>query len=393
MWVIIDVILLIMVGFVAWPLVLLSMEIIGAFFSKSEKPTPGATQPNLAILIPAHNEELDIAETVNSLVTQLGEGHRVLVVADNCSDKTAQIAMKAGAEVIVRNNPDNRGKGFALDFGIKHLKSNPPEVLIIVDADCVFSQGSINSLAQMVLDTGKPVQSQYLIHPQTDCDVGQQISAFAMILKNHIRLLGLKKLGAPCHLTGSGMAFPWQIIEQANLASGNIVEDMKLGVDLVSLGHGPLYCPQAHMNSKFPESDSAQQEQKTRWVHGHLQTILSFAPKLIWDCLRQRRWRDLIFALDLAIPPLSLVFFFVIIALALTGITSIFGVGLLAFGLLLSICVLFVVSLFWAWWGFGRNAVPVRSLISVPGYVFSKLTLYRRFVRHRQEDWVRTKRH
>lgn len=384
--------LLFFASFIAWPMVLLSVEIIGAIFSKSKKPNQSEAHPSVTILIPAHDEELGIVETIGSLVSQLGTGQRVLVVADNCSDETAKLAKRAGAEVIIRSDANNRGKGFALDFGIQHLKSNPPDIVIIVDADCSLSLGSITILAQAAIDSGRPAQALNLSRPNDASNVGQQISAFAMIFKNHIRLLGLKKFGAPCHLLGTGMAFPWRIIAEAELANDNIVEDMKLGIDLVKSGSGALYCPSARVDSQFPESISGQQEQKTRWVHGHLQTILTFAPNLIWDCLRRRRWRQLVFALDLAVPPLSLVLFLMIIGLFFTGGTTALGAGLPAFTLLLGICILFSTSLFLAWWRFGRDALPPKSLIGIPGYILSKIALYRRFIRHRQKDWIRTER-
>lgn len=392
MWVVTEIALIIVAGCLAWPMVLISIEIFGALFYTPIKSTPISALPNTVILIPAHNEELDIADTINCLTPQLTANRRLLVVADNCSDKTVEIAQKTSAEVIVRTDINNLGKGFALDFGIQHLRSNPPEIVIIIDADCKASSESIDILAHSVRKSGKPNQARYIIHPRENCSVGQQISAFAVILKNHIRLLGLKKLGIPCHLTGSGMAFPWDTIEQAKLASGNIVEDMKLGVDMIVAGHGTQYCPEAYVHSKFPETQEGHQEQRTRWEHGHLQTILSLAPGLLWECFRKRKWRELVFALDLAIPPLSLVFFIAIAGLIFTGTTAFIGLGLLAFKLLFGVCTIFFIGVIMAWWKFGRKTVPIKSLLGVPGYIFSKLTLYRRFIRHRQKDWVRTER-
>ncbi len=387
-----EIILLLGACFVAGPLILISVEIICAFFYKPNMPKPVENQLSLAIIIPAHNEELDIAETVSALKSQINAEQQLLVVADNCTDETAKIAQNAGAEVIVRNNVDERGKGFALDFGIQHLRSNPPDIVIIIDADCTITAGSLDVLTNMVAVSGKPVQALYLIRAHADCHVGQEISAFAMILKNHIRLLGLKLLGVPSHLTGSGMAFPWGIIKQADLASGNIVEDMKLGVDLVSTDQGSLFCPEAQVYSKFPESPSAQQEQRTRWEHGHLQTILSLVPILMWDSVRRKKWRNVVFALDLAVPPLSFLFILVITSLAITAIAAYFDIGFLAFALLGGACTLFFFSMLFAWWRFGKKALPARSLIGVPMYIFSKLTLYWRFIRQRQTSWIRTER-
>src|SRR5689334_650844 len=73
------------------------------------------------VLIPAHDEAPVIGATLHTLAPELGEHDAVLVVADNCSDRTADIAREAGALVIERTCADKRGKGFALDFGFRHL--------------------------------------------------------------------------------------------------------------------------------------------------------------------------------------------------------------------------------------------------------------------------------
>ena len=70
------------------------------------------------------------------------------MVADNCTDDTAAIARAAGAEVIERQNATLRGKGYALDAGIRHLTANPPAVVIIVDADCLVAGGTIDLLSR-----------------------------------------------------------------------------------------------------------------------------------------------------------------------------------------------------------------------------------------------------
>ena len=89
------------------------------------------------------------------------EGDRLLVVADNCSDDTAALARTAGAEVVERSNAQQRGKGYALDFGVRHLASAAPDVMIIVDADCQVGEGSIERLANCCIDSGRPTQALY----------------------------------------------------------------------------------------------------------------------------------------------------------------------------------------------------------------------------------------
>src|SRR6266446_1145420 len=115
--------------------------------------------PCMAVVVPAHNEEAIIARTVGSIVAQLPPNGRLLVVADNCTDSTAQIASQAGAEVTLRRDANRIGKGYALDQGVRMLRADPPQVVIFVDADCEVGQGSLEMLAKHCATTGRPVQA------------------------------------------------------------------------------------------------------------------------------------------------------------------------------------------------------------------------------------------
>jgi cellulose synthase/poly-beta-1,6-N-acetylglucosamine synthase-like glycosyltransferase len=118
------------------PVVVIFFQVIFAYLPRRHETNLLRDIARIAVLVPAHDEADGIASTIDSILPQLKTGDRLLVVADNCSDITARIASEKGAEVIERQDQENRGKGFALDFGIKFLARNPPEVVVVVDADC-----------------------------------------------------------------------------------------------------------------------------------------------------------------------------------------------------------------------------------------------------------------
>lgn len=392
MQILIELILILLVIIVAEPVLLFTIEVIFAFRQQPTVLPVFEATPKVAILMPAHNEEAVIGHSISSLQQQMKPDYRLIVIADNCSDKTVEIVRAAGAEVIARNDAEHKGKGFALEFGIRHLEKDPPDIVIMIDADCSFEEGAIHSLVQNVTETNRPVQALYLFNPDENSSIGQYISALAVIIKNHVRALGLRNMGVPCQLTGSGMAFPWAIIKSLKLGSDNIVEDMKMGIDLVKERHYPLFCPKARVNSKLPSSKSNQAVQRTRWEHGHLQTIVSDGLDLLLASLKKRRWKEVVFALDLIVPPLSMVVFFIVAGLALTAIAFSFGAGILPFVLMVGITILFILALFLAWWRFGKNMIPAKILIGVPGYVLSKASIYLAFIRNREKEWIRTER-
>ena len=70
-----------------------------------------------------------------------------------------------------------------------------------------------------------------------------RVREFAWRVKNWVRPLGLSSLGLPCQLMGTGMAFPWEVIADARLATGSLAEDLKLGLELAANGHPPVFCP------------------------------------------------------------------------------------------------------------------------------------------------------
>ena len=156
----------------------------------------------------------------------------MIVIADNCNDDTAAVASAAGAETIERNEPSKIGKGYALDYAVRHLALNPPAIVISIDADCRLSNGTIDCLARTCQAARRPIQALDLMTAPAGSPINYRVAEFAWRLKNWVRPLGLSALGLPCHLMGTGMAFPWEFICSASVASGALVEDIKLGLDM-----------------------------------------------------------------------------------------------------------------------------------------------------------------
>src|SRR5450432_1851679 len=136
--------------------------------------------------------------------------------------------------------------------------------------------------------------------------IDHSFAEFAFLLRNWIRPLGLRHLGCPVQLMGTGMIFPWDVIRSAPLASGNLVEDLKLGLDLAAVGKAPLFFPFVIGTSTFPMSDKGTDSQRQRWVQGHIGMILKTAPRLLFLAIKRRNLDLLVLTLDLAVPPLSL---------------------------------------------------------------------------------------
>ena len=388
--------LAIVAGFLATSVAVYFLEIIAAValsrWQSPPLPNKGLRQP-IAVLVPAHNEGTGLLPTLANIQRQLRPGDRLLVVADNCSDDTAAVARGNGAEVVERNDPTKLGKGFALDCGVRHLGSNPPEIVIIVDADCKLADGALDHLAHACATTGRPVQALYLMTAPIDSQINHQVAEFSWRVKNWLRPLGLRALGLPCQLMGTGMAFPWGVIRSADLANGQIVEDLKLGLDLAIAGHPPVFCPAARVTSEFASSAMGAGTQRKRWEQGHLEMIFKTAPRLLATAIVRRDRNLLAVALDLAVPPLSLLGMLVLGIFGLSLWPAISGYSFVALAIGTTSLTAFVIATVVAWLRCGRDVVPPSALLLIPSYAFRKLKLYRQFFSGKiDSNWIRTDR-
>ena len=355
------------------------------------RPKQGERRP-IAVLMPAHNESAIIAASIRSVLPQLAIHDRLVVIADNCSDETATIAAAEGAEVVVRTDLARRGKGFALDLGVRHLESKPPEVILIVDADCHVSPGTVDLLVRLCCKTNRPVQAIYLMQAGPEARSNMRIAEFAWLVKNKVRPLGLNRLGLPCQLTGTGMAFPWGWLSKATLATGHIVEDLKLGLELARAGAAPLLCPEALVTSKFPTSGDGIKSQRTRWEHGHLGVILNDAPRLVFDGVRRRDADLLALVLDLCVPPTALLALLVVAIWTSCAILYYLTAAAWPLGLASLAALLMAASVLMSWRAYGRDIMTLGTLLLSVVYPLRKIPLYLRFLVARQVDWVRSKR-
>ena len=378
---------------VTLPIVVVFTECMLAIFSsRSNHPRSIPKQPKIAILIPAHNESEVISKTLKSLLPQLDGSERVVVIADNCSDDTAELARSFNVEVIERTHATNRGKGYALDFGLSHLESDAPDIVVMLDADCIVEAGGVAKIATASFESNRPVQAVYLQNPPKNPSANDMVSTFAFLVKNLVRPTGLDVINQPCLLTGTGMAFPWQIIRDAPLASGNIVEDMQLGLDLAIEGHAPKLVPDALVWGDLPQQTAAATTQRTRWEHGHIQTLTSQVPRLLKSGLQQKRIGLIALGLDLLVPPLALLVIMWVISGAITLFFGIIGASRTPAKIVGSAGVLLFGAIGGSWARFGRKTLPLQILLSVPFYIAWKVPVYLGYLFKRQTDWVRTER-
>ncbi len=349
-------------------------------------------RPALAVIIPAHNEQAGIRETVDAILPQLGRNDRLIVVADNCTDETATIARQLGATTLERNDAELRGKGYAVRFALQYLTADAPAVAVCIDADCQPLPNCIERITRAAYASGSPMQAAYTMQPPENAAPGSLISSFAVIVKNYVRPRGLQRLRMPCLITGSGIAYPWEALQAVPHPEAHIVEDMHYSVDLALAGFAPMPCMEAVVESQLPDAREAARTQRTRWEHGHLSVILSQGPRLLRGALRQRSPRLLALWLDLIVPPLSLLVCLIAAASATLLVASVLTGTWIPIAILTVSVSVALLGLASAWWRFGRRALPPTMLLQIPRYILRKLSIYTRFITAPEKSWVRTAR-
>jgi len=360
----------------------LATELAAAQFAP--RALPGGGTPRLAVIVPAHDEAEGIAATLAALLGALPTDARLIVIADNCTDDTADRARAAGADVIERHDPNRRGKGFALAHARDHLATDPPEVVVVVDADCTIEGDGIVHLAASADALDRPVQSAYLLRPRPEMGALVGLSGFAFLIRNLVRQRGLARLGAPALLTGSGMAFPWAAFLAAPLATDDLVEDLAIGIALTQGGRAPAFLPSVRTWSD-PARRSATAVQRRRWEQGFLRTAFAAAPLLLRG---GPNW----LGLHLLVPPLALL---ALVDLAATGLLfGLTGLGASALParVLAGLLFLVVLLLLLAWARFGREQIAGRRLLLIPFYIAWKLPLYLMTAIRPERRWIRTDR-
>ena len=352
----------------------------------------------VTVLVPAHNESAGVTAMLRRLMPQLRSGDQVLVIADNCTDDTAALARQTGAEVLERMNAAQRGKGYALSYAVSHLASagTPPDVVVVLDADCTLSDGGLDVLAATALSAQRPVQVNNVLRADPHASVKTRIGVFAFRVKNLIRPRGLQRLGFGRQLAGTGMAFPWQILRDAPQMQGHITEDLVLGLELALRNQTTVNCTEALVESDIAPSAAGQAGQRARWEHGHLSAIREYLPRILLECLRQKRPDLLVLGCDLAVPSLAILVIIISGSLVATSAVALVApsVGALPLAVVGADASMVAIGVATAWWCCGRDVLSVRDLVfGVPRYVLWKLPSYLGLLRRKRESvWVRAER-
>jgi len=367
---------------------------------RPQPPTARAGPRKFDIIIPAHNEELGIARTVANLSAVDYPAHlrRIIVVADNCSDATAQKAREAGAFVLERQDTTKRGKGYALAHAFEFSqKDGFAEAVVVVDADTVVSPNLLTAFAMRIEDAKAPahaMQAHYgVMNPTASWRTRLMTIALGMFHK--VRSQGRETLAVSCGLRGNGMCFTHHALAQVPHDAFSVVEDLEYGIRLAQNGFRVHYVWEAEVQGEMVSGEKQSRSQRQRWEGGRAQMRKLHGWPLLKEGLRKRDGTLLDLAMDVLVPPLSQLVLAAVGCAVLAGALALWArepmpwaLGVAGFSV--ASLGLYVLR---GWWVSGVGARGLLDLAWAPVYVVWKVWLMLRGPgAEKRGEWVRTTR-
>ncbi len=257
-------------------------------FLKGNKKLKERAQYRYAVLIPARNEEKVIPHLIASIKGQTypSEMVDIFVIADNCTDNTAQISRDAGAfRVIERQNKQQIGKGYALDYALNLIRNEYPdnnyEGYFVFDADNLLDENYIYEMNKM-FSNGHRVLTSYRNtknYGTSWVSAGGSLwylreSAFL----HHPRTL----LGTSCTISGTGFLVHREILDRVGgWKFFLLTEDIEFSLQQVLDGEKISYCSKAMLYDEQPVKFSQSWRQRMRWTKGSIQVTRKYFFKMV----------------------------------------------------------------------------------------------------------------
>jgi len=289
-------------------LYLLALLLAGCRPTTHPSREPAAQGARVAVLVPAHDEEAGISESVAGLGSQDHPRHLldVIVIADNCSDRTAALAAAAGAVVWERDDRDAPGKGQALAWALDRLWRERPQTdaVAIVDADCAASANLCSTIAAAIVNGADAVQAAYAVSNASESPTAS-LRAAGFALKHVIRARGRARLGLSCNLFGTGMGFSAAVLRRV-VWPHSVTEDTEMFVRLTRAGYRVAYADGAWVTSPMPVSTDQATQQQLRWESGNAQLARRELPGLLWQAISTGDVQCLGAAAELILPSQTL---------------------------------------------------------------------------------------
>ena len=240
------------------------------------------------VLVPAHNEEKVIGDMIRNLqaMDYPAELYDFYIIADNCTDSTAEVARSLGAHVLVheKENPDApTGKPIALKAALEALGDYAAryDLLMIFDADNLIDTNMFREVNSQFLDKGRPDLIQCYLGAKNKSGAVAWFYYTSYTVTNRFFQLAKHRLGLNCSVGGTGYAITTSYLkERGGWTTSSLTEDIEIQVEATLDGRRILWNHNTRVYDEKPTSFRASVRQKTRWAQGHWFVALRNTGKL-----------------------------------------------------------------------------------------------------------------
>ncbi len=364
----------------------LAVLTVASLLPRRTRSESASSEPlNLAVVIPAHNEELLVASCVESLrASASGDNTRIIAVAHNCSDRTAVRAAEAGAEVLVYDDLMAKGKGSALSAGFAYASAQGMDATLVVDADSTVSSNLIGVVRRALSNGAEAVQCRYEMDSSSKRPA-TRLTALAFRGFNVVRPTGRDRLGLSAGIVGNGFAVRQALLAQDSYNALSVVEDLEFHIRLVLSGKRVQFLEDARVCSALPSSQQGEATQRSRWEGGRANAARTWLFPLLKQlaCGRPKMLEPL---LELSCLPIGYAVFLLLVA----GCLPLLWLRVYALAAL-SVIAGHVLAAAWSGSDFGGDML---ILVRAPGYILWKLFMIPSLLRGSRAEaaWIRTER-
>jgi 1,2-diacylglycerol 3-beta-glucosyltransferase len=356
-------------------------------------PTPSNRKLRFDIVVPSHNEAGVIAGTIANLkqIDWPADLYRIVIVADNCTDATAEIARAAGVVVLERTDLSQRGKGYALLYAFKHLREAAfADAVAVVDADAEVSTNLLEAFASRIEAGAHAVQVHYgVLNPWGSWRT--RLLTIAMAAYHIVRSRARERQHVSSGVRGNGWCVTQQLLGQVQYNAFSLAEDIEYGINLGLAGYRVYYAGEAHASQEMTANAQVASKQRERWEVGRFRLIRSSTLPLLKAAFSRPSAVCLDLAMDLIVLPFTYVALNVGALLVVSLLCAWLNAAFLPWvWLSAGYVVLLALYVLRGWQLSGTGMRGLLDLLGAPVFVIWKLLLM--LNRRQSNEWVRTER-
>ena len=250
--------------------------------ARSYAPIGTNTTHSFAIVIPAHNEEKLLAAVLRSCaeLDYPADKAQVFVIADNCSDRTAEVARDCHTTCLERNDSRRTGKGFALEWAFEKILPMGHDAFVVLDADCLIEKHALHVFDRCLEEGNHVLQAHYILS-NPDASPISYVACVGNVLEYDFFYAPKSTLGLAVMLVGTGMVFHRSLLQQYPWKAHSAVEDAEYTLMLAPHGVRVRFVANVGVFQAGAERIQQLSVQRTRWAGGTLQLGKRSAVQLI----------------------------------------------------------------------------------------------------------------